>query len=169
MQNPKATSHNNIDDVGGISEEIQDRIKKENPNQCFLFGAGSTVTSIEKAMGLPCSLLGIDAFLNNEVIGNDLREEDLLKITKEHPCKLIITVIGGQGHIFGRGNQQLSPEVIKQIGIENIWVVATASKIYSLPDQSLYVDTSDNELDNELRGYRRVIVGWQEYLVCKVS
>ncbi len=169
IQNPKATSHNNVDDVGGICEEIKDRIKKEAEGQCFLFGAGSTVTSIEKELGLPGALLGIDAFLNGEMIGNDLREEDLLKITKQYPCKLIITVIGGQGHIFGRGNQQLSPQVIKQIGLDNIWVVATASKIYSLPDQSLYVDTSDVELDSQLRGYRRVIVGWQECLVCKVS
>lgn len=103
------------------------------------------------------------------MIAKDVAEKDLLEITQNHDCRLVITGIGGQGHIFGRGNQQLSPTVLRQIGLDNIWVVAAASKIYSLPDQSLYVDTGDETLDAQLRGYRQVIVGWQEALVCRVN
>lgn len=168
MQNPKASSHNNVDDVGGICSEVSDLIEQNSEEVCFLFGAGSTVTSIEKALGIPGTLLGIDALYKGELIGTDLQEKELIEITEKYKCKLIITVIGGQGHIFGRGNQQLSPTVIRQIGFENIKVVASASKIYSLQNQQLFVDTGDSELDNELRGYRKVIVGWQETLVCKV-
>ncbi len=168
MQNPKAASHNSADDVGGICEELKDRIGAALPGQCFIFGAGSTVTAAEKALGIEGTLLGIDIYAEGKLFAKDVAEKELLAFTKQHPCKLVITAIGGQGHIFGRGNQQLSPEVIRQIGPENIWVVAAASKIYSLPDQCLFVDTGDEELNAQLRGYRRVLVGWQETLVCEV-
>ncbi|MDL2253917.1 ATP-NAD kinase family protein [Ruminococcaceae bacterium OttesenSCG-928-I18] len=169
MQNPKAASHNNANDVGGICEEMKDRIERDaDPEECFIFGAGSTVTAVESFLGLDGTLLGIDVYQNGKFLAKDVAEKELLEITKKNNCKLIITAIGGQGHIFGRGNQQLSPSVIRQIGLDNLWVVAAASKIYSLPDQCLYVDTGDAELNEELRGYRKVIVGWQETLVCEV-
>ena len=168
MQNPKAASFNDENDVGGICEEIKDRIRACLPNQCFIFGAGSTVAAVEKSLGLEGTLLGIDVAQNGKLIAKDVAEAELLKIAKDHVSRLIITAIGGQGHILGRGNQQLSPAVIRLIGLENIWVVATASKIYSLPEQTLYADTGDRELDDALRGYRRVVIGWQNTLLCQV-
>lgn len=168
MQNPKAASHNDANDVGGICEEIKDRIRTSDSYDCFIFGAGSTVSAVERSMGLDSTLIGIDVMKDGKLIAKDVTERELLHITENNRCCLIITAIGGQGHIFGRGNQQLSPTVIHQIGIDHIWVVATGSKIYALPEQRLFVDTGDAELNEALRGYRKVIVGWQETLICQV-
>lgn len=165
MQNPKAASHNSENDVFGICEEIKEHIEQD---MYYILGAGSTVASIKKSLGFEGTLIGIDIFYNGKMIAKDVSEKELVEITSKHKCKLIITAIGGQGHIFGRGNQQISPRVIQQIGVQNILVVATASKIYSLPSQSLFVDTGDEKVNETLRGYRKVIVGWQETLVCRV-
>lgn len=167
MQNPKAASRNDENDVNGICIEIEDRIKKDE-DIYYIFGAGSTVKRITNHLGYDATLLGIDVVYKNEFILKDATEKQLLEITKKNKCRLIITIIGGQGHIFGRGNQQLSPDVIRQIGLNNIWIVAAAGKIYSLPSQTLFVDTGDNSLNDLIRGYIKVIVGWQETLVCKV-
>ena len=169
MQNPKAASHHQADDVSGIGYEIADRIAAETDGDtCYVFGAGSTVNHIMRYLGLEGSLLGVDVVQRGKFLARDATETKILQIAEQNPCKLIITAIGGQGHIFGRGNQQLSPAVIKQIGLDRIWIVAVASKIYSLTDQRLFVDTGDETLNSALRGYRKVIVGYQETLVCQV-
>ena len=67
-----------------------------------------------------------------------------------------MTPIGGQGFIFGRGNQQISPKVIRQVGLDNIVVVATKSKLDKL--KSLRVDTGDPELDKALRAHEIDVV-----------
>lgn len=170
MQNPKAASHNSEDNLGGICEEVKDFINRQKDvGACHILGAGSTVMAIKAGLAVDGSLLGIDVVQNGVLIAKDATEAELIDITGRYTSHLFITPIGGQGHIFGRGNQQLSPVVIRQIGPDNICVVAAASKIYSLPDQSLYVDTGDSLLDEKLRGYRRVVVGWQQTLVCKVN
>lgn len=168
MQNPKAASHNSENDVGGICFEITDRMAELPSDICYILGAGSTVNALKKHLGFEGTLVGVDVFMNGDVFAKDVNEKQLLKITSEKKCRLIVTVIGGQGHIFGRGNQQLSSEVIRRIGLDNIWIVAAAQKIYDLKNQELYVDTGDPVLDDELRGYRRVITGWQDELICKV-
>jgi predicted polyphosphate/ATP-dependent NAD kinase len=174
IQNPKAASHNGAEDLEGLCFEIERRIadesgsEREMPEKCYVFGAGSTVNAVMKHLGYEGSLLGIDVMQGGKVIAKDVTENMLLSILEQYPCQLILTVIGGQGCLFGRGNQQLSPEVIRRIGLDHLWIVAVAGKIYSLPDQSLFVDTGDESLDDALRGYRKVIVGWQETLVCRI-
>ena len=79
-----------------------------------------------------------------------------------------LTAIGGQGYIFGRGNQQLSPEVISEVGRDNIIVVATKEKLASLQGRPLRVDTGDPALDRELAGHVRVITGYRTESVCPV-
>lgn len=169
MQNPKAASHMSQYDTAGICLEIEERISHENnPDTIYIFGAGGTVSAIEEHLGLSATLLGIDVMKNKELILKDANEKQLIKLAQKYDCRLIITAIGGQGHIFGRGNQQLSPEVIRHIGQENIWIVATSSKIFALLDQMLFVDTGDEQLDNDLRGYCKVIVGWHDTLICQI-
>lgn len=103
------------------------------------------------------------------MIANDLSGKELLSLTKEKKTKIIVTITGGQGYLFGRGNQQLTPEVIRAVGKDNIMILATKTKLAALFGHPLLVDTYDEELNHSLCGYYRVISGYGESVVCKVS
>jgi predicted polyphosphate/ATP-dependent NAD kinase len=81
----------------------------------------------------------------------------------------VVTPIGGQGFVFGRGNQQLSPRVIRKVGREGVIVVATAGKMAALGGNPLLVDTGDSRLDDEFAGYIRVLTGYRRELVYRVA
>jgi predicted polyphosphate/ATP-dependent NAD kinase len=92
------------------------------------------------------TLLGVDLFLNKKIVARDVSEKQIVELTKGKAAKIIVTPIGGQGFIFGRGNQQISSRVIRQVGLDNIIVVATKGKLDKL--KSLRVDTGDSQLDS---------------------
>ena len=125
-----------------------------------------------KCLSLDYTLLGIDALKDKKLLALDMTETEieieLSKVPREKRF-LMLTVIGGQGHIFGRGNQQLSPKIIRMIPIENILVLATQGKISEMMGRSLLVDTGDNILDEELRGYKKVITGFGRFVMAKVE
>lgn len=152
-------------------KEIAMHLKEEilkNKDTLFIFGPGSTTETVLREIGLEKSLLGVDAILNNMLIGFDLAERDILELLKKYNnAKIVLSPIGGQGFILGRGNKQLSKEVIKKVGIDNIIIIATPSKLANTT--TLLVDTGDEELDNELRGYRRILAGYRYYIVRKIS
>ena len=101
----------------------------------------------------------------------DVTAQQLEQQLRDHqgPVRLVITVIGGQGHLFGRGNQQLSPTVIRMIGKDNIHVVATKSKLQELGERPLVVDTGDPELDAELSGIIRVTTGYRDEVFARIG
>ncbi|MDP7343553.1 MAG: ATP-NAD kinase, partial [Alphaproteobacteria bacterium] len=99
----------------------------------------------------------------------DLGEEQVLALVQNAPAKIVVSIIGGQGYILGRGNQQISARVIARVGIEHITVAATMEKIASLRDNLLRVDTGEPALDDRLCGWRRVITGYQTDSVCRVA
>jgi len=135
----------------------------------YVMGSGSTVGAVMEEMGLENTLLGVDLVENQALVEQDLTAQQLLELTKERETKLVITLIGGQGHIFGRGNQQLSPALIKAIGRDNIIVVATKTKLQALNGRPLICDTGDSKLDDELSGYIRVTSGFNDHIMYAVG
>jgi predicted polyphosphate/ATP-dependent NAD kinase len=115
------------------------------------------------------TLLGVDVIKDGNLIAADATEEQLFSLVANTPSKIIITVIGGQGHIFGRGNQQLSPRVIRAVGPGNLKVIATKTKLEALGGKPLRLDTGDPVLDDELAGLIRVITGYEDSVLCRVS
>lgn len=142
------------------------------PDALYLIGSGSTTMRLKERLGADGTLLGVDAFKNGEQLGKDLTAEQIIKLLaaeKPENRALIITVIGGQGHIFGRGNQQLSPEVIKMLPRENIIIAAAPGKMAGLFGKSLIADTGDAELDEELKGYVPVVTGHGRRMMAKIA
>ncbi len=135
----------------------------------YIMGSGSTVAAIMEEMGLENTLLGVDLVDDQALVASDLTAAQLLDYAEQKPTKLVITLIGGQGHIFGRGNQQLSPALIRKIGRENIILVATKSKLKALEGRPLIADTGDAALDDELSGYIKVITGYNDHVMYGVG
>ena len=134
----------------------------------YLFGPGTTVKAISDEMRLSKTLLGVDAVAAGKLVGIDLYEKEILNLLKTYEKrKIVVTPIGGNGFIFGRGSKQLSPEVIKQVGRENIMVVGTKDKVNRL--DCLRVDTGDFEVDMSLCGYLEVMVGHKEGMMVEVK
>jgi predicted polyphosphate/ATP-dependent NAD kinase len=149
-----------------IAERIVDDMEED---WLYIIGPGTTTRAIMVRLGLPNTLLGVDVVERKKIIANDVNEAQLIRIIDGKKAKIIITPIGGQGYIFGRGNQQISPEIIMRVGSYNIILIATPTKIYSLMLKPLLVDTGDEDVDRLLGGYRKVITGYREETVCKVS
>jgi predicted polyphosphate/ATP-dependent NAD kinase len=130
----------------GIAVYVIDNMKTD---VIYVLGPGTTTRAIAGVLDASKTLLGVDLFLNKKVISSDVNETQILEAIRGKPAQIIVTPIGGQGFIFGRGNQQISAKVIRQIGLDNIVVIATASKLRSL--QGLRVDTGDSDLDEAFR------------------
>jgi predicted polyphosphate/ATP-dependent NAD kinase len=137
----------------------------------YVVGPGSTTKVFLEQLGVGGTLLGVDVILNGEMLVSDTDAFTLLTAIHAHQgsVKLIVTAIGGQGHILGRGNQQISADVVRAIGLENIIIVATKEKILSLEGRSLLVDSNDPELDKSFTGYRSVLVGYDEFVLYPIG
>ena len=141
-------------------------IERMKPDVIYIIGPGTTTRTIGDLLDAKKTLLGVDLFCNKKIIASDVNEKQILEAIDGKPVQIIVTPIGGQGFIFGRGNQQISADVIRQVGLGNIVVVATESKLRSLKG-SLKVDTGDSSLDNAFRQRKqKVIADYKiEYLV----
>lgn len=135
----------------------------------YLMGSGSTVALVMEQLGLENTLLGVDLVYNHQVVGRDLGARALLEQIGDAPARAVITVIGGQGHLFGRGNQQFSPALIRRLGKDNIHILASRTKLKTLEGRPLVVDTGDAELDRELCGLWPVTTGYEDQVLYRVS
>jgi len=152
--------------LAAIACDVVDRMEDD---YLYIIGPGTTTRAITSELGLGKTLVGVDVVLNQRLLAADVNEAQLLKLLESHKAKVIVTPIGGQGCIFGRGNQQISPQVVKRVGRDNIIVVSTSGKLYSLGRRPLWVDTGDRAIDRMLSGYIRVVTGYNERAVRKVS
>jgi len=140
-----------------------------DPRRIYVLGPGTTMRRLARHLGLPKTLLGVDAIRASRLVGADLGERELLELLEDEPATVVVGVVGGQGVLLGRGNQQLSPAVLRRVGTENIEVIAGLRKLLELEPAVLHVDTGDPELDASLCGYRRVHVAPRRTLVCRVA
>jgi predicted polyphosphate/ATP-dependent NAD kinase len=135
----------------------------------YVIGPGTTTRAITSRLGLDKTLIGVDVVADGRLIAVDVNESQLLDLMEGRRARIVVTPIGGQGYIFGRGNQQISPAVLERAGRENIIVVGTTGKIHALRGRPLRVDTGDRDVDEMLSGHVRVVTGYNERIVYRVS
>jgi predicted polyphosphate/ATP-dependent NAD kinase len=144
----------------------------------LILGPGSTVRAIADRLGVPKTLVGVDVVEVREpgqatLVALDAAEAQLRPVAAAGDCRIVVTPIGGQGFIFGRGNQQIGPEVVRDVlrraGRPGIIIVATPAKLAAIGTRPLLVDTGDPALDRELAGHAQVITGRGERSVARVA
>lgn len=142
---------------------------EEEKDVYYIIGSGTSTRPIMDKLGLPNTLLGIDIVKNKQLIASDVNERQILDTIKDDKARIVVTVIGGQGYVFGRGNQQISAEVIKKVGKENITIIASKGKLLSLGNRPLLVDTGDEEVNSMFKGYIKVLSSYNVESVIKVK
>ena len=152
-----------------IEEQDEERAKDEIArfitevmlhDTLYIIGAGSTTECIARHLGFPKTLLGVDVFLNGSLVAEDADERTLLSLLNGNvPARIIVSPIGSQGFIFGRGTQQISAGVIRKFGPDNIIVIATPAKCRETP--VLHIDTGDPSLDSQFPESVQVISGYR--------
>ncbi|MBD3216198.1 MAG: ATP-NAD kinase [Candidatus Lokiarchaeota archaeon] len=173
---PYAPDYSQRSKMGSLDSDLdnQERIAKKIVEEFqegtnYLIGPGTTTKAIADMLNQDKSVLGVDLFRNKKIIAMDLNESDILNLITDQSCKIIVSPIGRQGFIFGRGNLQLSPNVIREVGIENIIIISTKYKLQNIPNQILRIDTRDTALDEKMSGLYRVVVDYDELRICEVK
>ena len=158
-----------------VQDIATDVIESMEQDVYYLIGSGSTTAEIMDQLNLENTLLGVDIVYNQTLVASDVDEKTILETINNHPVKIIVTIIGGQGHIFGRGNQQLSVKVINTMlqqsddEKENIIIIATNEKLLSLENRPMIIDTGDVLLDEKLSGLYSVITGYQQKTLYRLN
>ena len=156
-----------------VLHDIAAHVIDETDESFTIMGSGSTTAFVMEELGISNTLLGVDVLDEQQLIANDVTEHRLWELLQAKPenktVKLVITLIGGQGHIFGRGNQQLSPRIIRAVGKDNIMVIATKTKLNALHAKPLICDTGDPSLDSELSGFIKVTTGYNDQVLYPVA
>jgi len=145
-----------------------DVVEQMRPGWLYVLGPGTTTRAIASRLGLAKTLVGVDVVQDGALIARDVSEAELTRLIAGRSARIVVTPIGGQGFLFGRGNQQLSPAVIRAVGPGNILVVATAEKLSTLGGEPLHVDSGDPEIDARLAGHVRIVTGYHERAVYRV-
>ncbi|HEX3066395.1 MAG TPA: ATP-NAD kinase family protein [Dongiaceae bacterium] len=156
VQGPKAASLGEDAALAGLTAQIAATLERDT---IYLFGPGRSTKLALRHLGFEGTLLGVDAVRNGKLLGRDLTGAEVEDIVDGPRAKIVVSVIGGQGYLFGRGNQQFTPKAIRRVGRENIIVIATQAKLLALGQNRLLVDTGDADLDRDLAGYIRVEIG----------
>jgi len=143
-------------------------VEETQPSATYILGPGTTVKRIAELLGVEKTVLGVDIYKNGRVI-LDVNEKTILEEIEDwQKTWIILSPIGHQGILLGRGNQQISPEIIKNVGKQRIIVAATKSKLQSIEGNVLRVDTGDVEVDNMLKGYIKVVTDYREWRLMPV-
>ncbi len=161
---PSARSASVVEQKREIAAGFVDEMQ---PGMLYLLGPGTTVRAIADELGIEKTLLGVDAVVDGERVGTDLNECAILDLLDDYAaCRIVVTPIGGNGFVLGRGNKQFTPEVLRRVGAAHVMVIATPEKLADL--DVLRVDTGDPAVDAALSGYREVLVGYRRARMVRV-
>jgi len=161
LQSSKQTASGTVESLAeGVADDIRER---DGEGVAFVLGPGSTVGAIKAELGFDPSPIGVDVWRDGEVVVRDGTEREILDALGEENV-IVVSPIGGQGFVFGRGNPQLSPAVIRRCDLR---IVASRAKLDEV--RALRVDTDDPDLDEELAGWVRVRVGKFETRMMKIA
>jgi len=160
------SSESDLDNQERIAKLIVEEMEE---NIYYLVGPGSTTKAITNALNQNKTVLGVDLLLNKKIVANDLNEQQILNFIRGKKAKIIVSLIGRQGFLFGRGNLQFTPQILKYIGAQNIIIISSKFKLQNIPNQILRLDTRDHKLDEEMKGLYKVIVDYDEIKICTVE
>ena len=154
----------------GIATDVVESLEN---GRCYILGPGTTTRAIAERAGMPKTLLGTDAYLwsaeGGRLLIGDAGARELESAIEGRPSSIVVTPIGGQGFLFGRGNQSLSPSLIRAVGRGRLIVVATPAKLEALDGRPLLADTGDAALDAALAGYIQVVTGYHDRAVVAMA
>lgn len=167
MQNKKASAGSTDEEaLRGLSVEFKEEMEMD---RLYIIGTGSTTSALMKNLNIESTLLGVDLLLGGKRIAADCSEKEILQVLDKVPkAEIVVSIIGGQGYVFGRGNQQISAEVIRRVGRKNILIISTENKLLSLPQKMLYADTGNEEVNQILKGYVQLRIGYKRVVMMKL-
>jgi len=146
-----------------VTEELED-------DTLYILGSGGTLKALKSAMGIDePTLLGVDVWFQGEVIAQDVHEAQLFELVQAYPiARIMLSIIGGQGIVLGRGNQQISPRIIEHVGLDKLQFLATQSKILALEGKPLHIDSGSDELDRRLSGFHKILCAYDDALLYEI-
>ena len=169
IQGSKQLSPDTVDEKENQMAIARSIIEEMQPNATYILGPGTTVKCIADLLHVPKTVLGVDIYKNGKVI-LDVDEKKILDTVDDwQNTWIILSPIGRQGILLGRGNQQISPEIIKRVGKQRIIVAATKSKLRDIEGGVLRVDTGDAETDKMLKGYIKVVTDYREWRLMRIE
>lgn len=148
-----------VSEASAVEAAARGAVARMLPGVRYLLGPGGTTAEIARQLGVVGSPLGVDVILDGAMLVRSASEQELLAEIARGPAQAVITVIGGQGFLLGRGNQQLSASVLRALGDDPLLVIAPEQKLIDLHGRALLVDTGDAELDARLAGHVRIVTG----------
>lgn len=168
----QAVKQGGIENDSLVILDMADYLKESLPSDTLMIWApGSTTLSVLSEWGHSGTLLGVDVLHPTNGLIADIAGEDLNVLVEAFsgPVVLVVTVIGGQGHVIGRGNQQISTEVLKRVGLEKLKIIASKAKLSTLHGRPLLLDTGDSKLDCAWSGWVPVITGYEDHVLYRLS
>jgi predicted polyphosphate/ATP-dependent NAD kinase len=157
------------DDEAAVTAAAEAIAREMEPDVVYVVGPGRSAKQVTTALGLSGTLLGVDLIRNRKLIGIDVTEEQIMAIAQDHHVRIIAGITGGQGFLFGRGNQQIGPAVIRKALPHGLIVIAGRQKLASLLEGRLLCDTGDPSLDTTLAGHIRVRCGAGEWAMMRIE
>ena len=144
-------------------------IEEMDKDGTYILGPGTTVKTVTDMLKVKKTTLGVDVYKQGK-IHRDVNENKILELVDDFSkAWIIVSPIGHQGMLFGRGNQQISPGIIERIGRDHIIVISTPAKLKGIAGAILRVDTGDTKIDDILRGYIRVVTDYNEMRLIKIE